>query len=244
MPVPELAVIIPVYNPSKEWADHLLKQFKSFQQVSAETDVQLVIINDGSTNIHFTDEINTVITGFPNTIILQNEQNKGKGYTLRKGVTVIKARYYIVTDVDMPYTTNSMVAVYKSLTDSICDIAAGNRNKEYYHQIHGFRRSLSLLLRTIIKKRLHLFADDTQCGLKGFNETGKQLFLQTTTNRYLYDLEFMVKACNHTNIRLQSVPVFLRSGIVLRSMSLKILVQESGNFLKIFLSGNKLYKEK
>jgi len=240
MPISQLAIIIPVYNPHKDWAAHLLQQFNDFLQQSNETDVQLVIVNDGSTNAHFSNEINTITTQFPDTVILQNETNKGKGYALRKGVDAAKAPYYLVTDVDLPYTTDSMIAVYNTLKDMKIDIAAGNRNKEYYNQVQGFRRSLSLLLRSFIKKQLHLLADDTQCGLKGFNETGKQLFVQTTINRYLYDLEFMVKACCDKSIRLQSVPVFLRSGIVLRRMPFKILVQESGNFLKILLFRNKL----
>lgn len=240
MPISQLAIIIPVYNPPKEWAAHLLQQYNCFLQKSNETDVQLVIINDGSTNTHFTNEINSVITQISGTVILHNEQNRGKGYALRKGVDSVQALYYLVTDVDLPYTTDSMIAVYNTLKDIKVDIAAGNRNKEYYTQVQGFRRSLSLLLRSFIKKQLQLVADDTQCGLKGFNETGKYMFLQTTINRYLYDLEFMLKASHDISIRLQSVPVFLRNGIVLRSLPLKTLIQESGNFLKIFLYRNKL----
>jgi hypothetical protein len=146
----------------------------------------------------------------------------------------------MVTDVDLPYTTESMISIYNELKTGTCDIAAGNRNKDYYNQVHGFRRNLSLMLRYFIRKRLRLFADDTQCGLKGFNETGKQLFLQTKINRYLYDLEFMVKACNSKTIRLKSVPVIVRNGIVLGSMPFKILLQETGNFLRVLLFRNKL----
>ncbi len=240
MTSPQLAVIIPVYNPPKGWAHQLLMQFHDFLQQANEASVQLVIVNDGSTNNHFTHEINEVADKFPGTIILHNEKNYGKGYTLRKAADAIQATCFMVTDVDLPYTTESMFAVYKELKTGTCDIAAGNRNKDYYKQIHGFRRNLSLLLRYFIRKRLNLFADDTQCGLKGFNETGKQLFLQTKINRYLFDLEFMVKACSSKTIRLQSVPVIVRNGIVLRRMPFKIIIQETGNFLRILFFRNKL----
>lgn len=235
MTLPQSAIIIPVYNPPKGWAAHLLLQLNEFLMLTTERNVQLVIVNDGSTNEYFKDEINSIINSYVNTLVVENKKNSGKGFTLRKGVAATNALYYIVTDVDFPYTTESMLAVYQELQTGNCDIAAGNRNSEYYNHIDGFRKNLSLLLRNFIRQRLKLLTDDTQCGLKGFNEAGKQLFLQTKINRYLYDLEFMMKASNSKGIRLKPVPVFLRSGIVLRSMPLTILLQETGNFFRILL---------
>ena len=240
MTPPQLAIIIPVYNPPKGWAGHLLEQVNEFLKLTTESNTQLVVVNDGSVNPHFKDEINTIIQTYTNALVVEYEKNSGKGFALRKGVAATVAPYYIVTDVDFPYTTESILAVYKELKTGNCDIAAGNRNKDYYNRIQGFRKNLSLLLRYFISKRLKLMTDDTQCGLKGFNEAGKQLFIQTKINRYLYDLEFMVKAGNSKTIRLKSVPVILRSGIVLRSMPFAILLQETGNFFRILFFRNKL----
>ena len=236
----QLAIIIPVYNPPKGWATHLLEQVHEFLKHTSESNVQLVIVNDGSVNTHCKDEINTINQTHATALVVEYEKNNGKGFALRKGVAATSALYYIVTDVDFPYTTESILAVYKDLQTGNCDIAAGNRNRDYYYRIHGFRKNLSLMLRYCIRKRLQLMTDDSQCGLKGFNEAGKQLFLQTQINRYLYDLEFMIKASNSKAIRLKSVPVFLRSGIVLRSMPLHILLQETGNFFRILFFRNKL----
>lgn len=240
MTIPPLAIIIPVYNPPKKWAAHLLEQVNEFLKLTMENNVQLVIVNDGSVNTHFKDEINTIVQNYTAVVVVEFKKNSGKGFALRQGVSAINAPFYIVTDVDFPYTTESMIAVYKELQTGNYDIAAGNRNRDYYNRIDGFRKNLSLLLRYFIRKRLQLITDDTQCGLKGFNEAGKQLFLQTTINRYLYDLEFMVKAGNSKAIRLKSVPVFLRTGIVLRSMPFPVLLHETGNFLSILFFRNKL----
>lgn len=240
MTLPQLAIIIPVYNPPKGWAIHLLEQVHEFLKLTNESNVQLVIVNDGSVNTHFKEEINAIKQSHTTALVVEYKKNSGKGFALRKGVAATSTLYYIVTDVDFPYTTESIFVVYKELQTGNVDIAAGIRNRDYYNRIDGFRKNLSLLLRYFIRKRLKLLTDDTQCGLKGFNEAGKQLFLQTKINRYLYDLEFMVKATNSKAIRLKSVPVFLRSGIVLRSMPLQILLQETGIFLRILFFRNKL----
>ena len=73
---------------------------------------------------------------------------------------------------------------------------------------------------------------DTQCGLKGMNEKGKNIFLQTKINRYLFDLEFILYSSkNHLKIR--AIPVELREGIVFGRMNYKILLHESKNLWNI-----------
>ena len=65
------------------------------------------------------------------------------------------------------------------------------------------------------------------------NQKGKDIFLQTSIDRYLFDLEFIfLSARNKLNIK--TVEVELRPEIVLSKMNWKILLQEFGNFLKIF----------
>ena len=73
------------------------------------------------------------------------------------------------------------------------DVAVGVREEAYYAQIPPARRWVSRLLRRLIRHVLRLPVDDTQCGLKGFNETGRHLFLRTT-KRYLFDLEMLFMA--------------------------------------------------
>ncbi len=235
MPPFQLAILVPVYNPPVGWCSNLLQQLQSFIQQTGLQHVQLVLINDGSVNHVYENEVDGIAKAHPTALLMNLANNSGKGFALRTATAAVEAPLYLFTDVDFPYSTKSMTDLYLQLTQNTCDIAAGYRNSDYYNRVSGFRKQLSIALRYIIRKRLKLFADDTQCGLKGFNEKGKQLFLQTTTNRYLYDLEWMVKACNNSSVRVQPVPVQLRDGIVLRNLPLRILFQEAGNFLRIFL---------
>ena len=85
----------------------------------------------------------------------------------------------------------------------------------------------------MIRRFLRIPTDDTQCGLKGFNAKGKEVFLQTSIDRYLFDLEFVFLSARK-KLTLKKVVVELRPGIELSYMRWGVLMQEFGNFLKIF----------
>jgi hypothetical protein len=66
------------------------------------------------------------------------------------------------------------------------------------------------------------------------NRAGKEVFMQTTINRYLFDLEFVFLSARK-KLAIKTVEVQLRPEVVLSRMNFTVLSQEFGNFLKIFL---------
>ena len=205
-----------------------------FNLVEAEIkEAQLIIVNDGSVN--FTEQAFTsAFKSFGNITCITYNENKGKGYALRQAVKAATGSLIIYTDIDFPYTHESFLKIYAALKSEGADIAVGVRKPEYYAHLPKARVRISKLLRWFIKNFLRIPTDDTQCGLKGFNQKGKEVFLQTTINRYLFDLEFIFLAARK-KLAIKTVEVELRPEIVLSKMNWKILVQEFGNFLKIFV---------
>jgi hypothetical protein len=124
--------------------------------------------------------------------------------------------------------------IYSELKSENTDVVIGIRGEEYYTHLPQARVRISKLLRWFIKKFLRIPTDDTQCGLKGMNQKGKEVFLQTTINRYLFDLEFIFLSARK-KLSIKTIEVELRPEIVLSKMNWKILLQEFRNFLKIFV---------
>lgn len=241
MSTPHLAIIVPAYNPPKGWSQTLLKQWNLLMPFLHQFIVKLVLVNDGSLKTEFEDEVQEVEQSISGTVVQRLSVNQGKGAALRFGIANVSADVYIVTDIDFPYTTDSILHILEALLQSDpADISAGNRSASYYDKVPGFRSLLSRSLRSLIRWRLQLPFDDTQCGLKGMNEKGKRIFLSTKTNRYLYDLEFIVKAASDPSLKIKPVAVQLREGIVMRRMSPGILLQEASNFLKIIFFRHRL----
>lgn len=192
---------------------------------------ELIVVNDGSTK-NFTEgeEVLLAASGIRHVTYTEN---KGKGYALRQGVETAKGEYIIYTDIDFPYTHQSFLKVYEALKAGN-DVVIGIRGEEYYTHLPKSRVYISKFLRSLIRFFLRIPTDDTQCGLKGFNQKGKEVFLETTINRYLFDLEFVFLSARE-KLKMKTVEVELRPEVVLSKMNWKILLQEFGNFLKIFV---------
>jgi glycosyltransferase involved in cell wall biosynthesis len=226
-----LSIVLPCYNPSQGWESNVLEEYRLLKAALPSEQIQLIVVNDGST-INVSQE-STSLFATESTVFIQRDVNYGKGFTLREGVQKAFADKIIYTDIDFPYTHNSFLAVYNALKQA--DVAIGVRSEAYYANMPKARVYISKTLRFFIRKFLSIPTDDTQCGLKGFNTKGKEVFLQTKINRYLFDLEFVFLSARQS-LSIAQVPVALKSGIVLSKMRGFILLGEGVNFLRILFS--------
>lgn len=226
-------ILLPCYNPHAEWEENVYRNFLSIQQHNPDKDFNLVIVNDGSTKGFSENKLSRL--NIKKLLVIELTENKGKGFALREGVhQSVKTDYYIYTDVDFPYTELSFQKIISELEKGETNIAAGVRDEGYYKGVPLLRKLISKSLRGLIGSLFHLKITDTQCGLKGFDNKGREIFLQTTINRYLFDMEFIFLASAQSGISMKPVPVELRDNIQFSKLNLKILFREGQNFLKIF----------
>lgn len=220
--------MVPCYNPLGNWKEHLLSEIAPVKQ--RIPGLEVLIVNDGSTNITAA-EIQSFFQSYPYIQVISRSHNMGKGYTLRQGVQQATGELIIYTDIDFPYTQASFEHILAALHTGD-DVAIGIRSSEYYTHLPKARIYISKFLRFLIRTMLRIPTDDTQCGLKGFNQKGKAVFLQTTIERYLFDLEFVFLAARN-KLNIKTVEVELREGIQLSTMRVGVLMQEAGNFLSV-----------
>lgn len=229
-----LSIILPCYNPPEHWEQYV---FEGYQAIAEQIKSlpELIIVNDGSSQ-----DIAAAITFLKNKIshftYIHYPLNKGKGAALRTGVQKAHTDYIIYTDIDFPYTIESFLKILDELSSRRSDIAIGVKDDSYYQHLPSYRKFISKSLRKGIGLFFRMPITDTQCGLKGFNKKGQALFIQTTINRYLFDLEFIYQAFRKKhNLIITPIKISLRSDIFFRKMNLTILVKETGNFIKILI---------
>lgn len=228
----KLILLIPCYNPSIGWEDNFIMRVNDFVNVVTK-DVKVVLINDGSTS-DIGDGVAQVQKELGDTFVyIQQPSNKGKGAALKAGAALFDSDRYMFTDIDFPYTIESMKRVYAKLVGN-SGVVIGYRNHTYYRSLGMLRIVVSKQLRRLNRLMTNLPTDDTQCGLKAFDRQGRDLLLACTTDRFLIDLELLLKAHN-ANVDIKTVSVELRDGIVFTKFDMSLIFKESMSFIKLIL---------
>jgi glycosyltransferase involved in cell wall biosynthesis len=89
----ELSIIIPAYNEDR----YLMKSYKRLTEVDFPVDVEIVLIDDGSTDKIMKD----IKKHDKNVIICRNPQNMGKGASVRKDFELASGTIFTIHDADM-----------------------------------------------------------------------------------------------------------------------------------------------
>lgn len=231
----DVDVVLPCYNPTDNWVTIVREQFRELQDLCPNHHFNLIVSNDGS-HINFDNEHTEELKQIDGVTIVDNKVNMGKGAALRSGVLTAKSPIVIYTDIDFPYESKCIRDLIVELESGQYDIVLAKRNETYHRELSVVRRFLSFASRTLNKKILGMKYADAQGGLKGFNRVGREIFLQTTIERFLFDTEFIYKASCRSDIRMNQITADLRENIILPEMGLKVIRREFMNFMKILFN--------
>ena len=234
-----ISLILPVYNPAPGWADIVLTKIGELISLYPDIEFEIIVVNDGSVNNNFSDGKKQLQSR--SIKLIEYTPNKGKGEALRTGVRAASGDLIVYTDVDFPYTIESVSNVIDALEENKANVVIGVKDQSYYDHVPVIRRLISKLFRFFVRLLLQIPTDDTQCGLKGFDQSGKAIFLNTTIDRYLFDLEFIFLASHDRYINIKIQEIKLRPDVQFRKMNWDILGNEAWNFIKILLRVYKLF---
>ncbi|HLY60760.1 MAG TPA: dolichyl-phosphate beta-glucosyltransferase [Terriglobia bacterium] len=168
MTQPSLSIVIPAYNEAARIGNTLEKVLQYCESGSRPT--ELVIVDDGST-----DSTPELLKDFqkrwPATRILRNEPNRGKGFSVRRGVLEAQGEFVLFSDADLSAPieeTDRLLAAMDSLqADAVVGSRAINRQLIGIHQ-PIFRELSGRFFNLCVRLSTGLKIHDTQCGLKLF----------------------------------------------------------------------------
>jgi glycosyltransferase involved in cell wall biosynthesis len=217
---------------------HYYSLFK--EAIPAETSIHMYLVNDGSKSGIRQGDIELLSEKISGFTYINSEVNQGKGGALREAVRQTTGKWVIYTDADYPYLIANAVEMFRLLSSDAADVVVGVRDEQYYDQLPLGRKIFSLSLKVMNYLFFpQLKVKDTQSGLKGFNQKGKEIFLKTRIPAFLFDMEFLVLASKRPDIRIQWIYVQAREGIVFSTMRAKTILTELANFASILFSGDR-----
>ena len=156
----KLSIIIPVYNEEKTIID-ILKKIKNNSSDKFEHEV--IVIEDGST-----DQSRKLLENNKNLFnkILFNETNKGKGYSVKKGILNASGTHIIFQDSDFEYDPADFKKFEKIFLDFNADGIIGSRFiYSNYTRSHNILNKIGNKILTLIFNILYntTFTDIYSC---------------------------------------------------------------------------------
>ena len=194
------SIIIPAYN------EELLIESTvvSISEFLVETfnEGEIIIVNDGST-----DSTQAVIenliaknSGKINLKLINNKQNRGKGYSIKQGILKSVGEVRVFMDADLPYRLEVIMEIHKRIMDGN-DIVIGDRNnlESELMNVHPIRKLAGVVYSVFVQLLISGGITDTQCGLKGFSaKAAKFIFPRTTIDGFGFDVEVLRVGQKHS----------------------------------------------
>jgi dolichyl-phosphate beta-glucosyltransferase len=213
-PAPHLSLIVPIYNGAARLPSTLdqLRAFLRAQPYASE----LILVDDCSG-----PETRAILESFAVTTggvrVLRNEENRGKGNAVTRGMRAAIGKYRVFTDADLAYPASEVAKILADLEGGAdvaiaCRVLAESRylmSPTFFSYLYT-RHVMSRVFNAMVRWTLIPHVLDTQAGLKGFTAHAAEIiFPRVTIPRFGFDVEALFIARKH-HLSLAQTAVYFR----------------------------------
>ncbi len=205
-----LSIVIPAFNEEKRLGDTLDRIAAYVMENSIDSEI--VVVDDGS--MDETPEIARKASLRHSSVrLVRNEENMGKGFSIRRGFLASKGSLVLVTDADLSAPIEEFDTLFKVLREHDQDIVIGSRgidSSKIEIKQPWLRRIMGKVFNRVVRSITKLPFKDTQCGFKLMvRQKVKPIIEIMRVDRFSYDVELLFLA--HTfGLKIVEVPVVWR----------------------------------
>ena len=206
MPGPRLSIVIPAYNESAR-IENALERVMSCVETQG-WDAEVLVVDDGSKDAT-PDIVQQWMQRYPQLHLIQNNGNRGKGYSVRNGLLQAAGEIVMFTDADLSAPMEEAERLFSVIADG-ADVAIGSRwldrTRQTTHQ-PLYRRFFGRCFNWVTRTVIGLPFKDTQCGFKAFRRPVAQVvFRLQRIERWGFDPEILFIA-RKLGYDIREVPV-------------------------------------
>jgi glycosyltransferase involved in cell wall biosynthesis len=189
---PLLTIVIPAFNEAQRIGASLARILAYIQSKSFGTEV--IAVDDGSTDAT-AQLLQEFAERLPGARVLRHEPNRGKGFSVRRGVLEASGEYVLFTDADLSSPIEEADKLLTALEVQHADAAIGSRalNRKLIGVRQPWRREYGgRVFNLLVRAFTGLPLADTQCGFKMFRRaTTRRAFELQTVNGFGFDPELL-----------------------------------------------------
>ncbi len=237
-----LSIVIPAYNEEKRLGLTLQEMHRYFDK--KQYTYEVIVINDGSYDKTEEEALQSSIFKSGNLKIFRNNVNKGKGFSVKKGIMASKGDYVLFSDADLSTPIGEVEKLFSALNEKY-DIAIGSRSikgaqievhQPFYREYMG--KFFNKLVRVFVLKGII----DTQCGFKLFKgKIARDIAVRMRIDSFAFDVEMLYLA-KLSGCRIKEVPITWINSPQSRVDPIKDSLKMFFDVLSIKKTANKNYK--
>jgi len=211
---PDLSLVVPVHHCGGP-LERSLAALETFVRQSPMM-TELIIVDDRGSDPRGTRMLRD-FAHRPFVRLLENDRNRGKGYSVRRGMLAARGHFRVFTDADLAYPLSQVWHILRAL-DLGADVAIACRvlRKSSYEvearsaPLFHARRVMSRAFNGLVRAALLPGIFDTQAGLKGYTAAAANaIFSRIRISGFGFDLESLYLA-RHLGLEVLQVPVRYR----------------------------------
>ena len=202
---PALSVVIPAFNEAQRLPPTLEKIQRHLAGRPGGSEI--LVVDDGSA------DATAEVAARAGATVLRNEGNRGKGYSVRRGMLHARGARRLMTDADLSTPIEELERLMACMDEGYDVVIAsramaGSRvevRQPWYRENLG--RAFNLVVRALVLPGLQ----DTQCGFKLFTAAAaRDAFAASRLDGFSFDVEALV-AARRRGYRIAELPVTWRN---------------------------------
>jgi dolichyl-phosphate beta-glucosyltransferase len=203
--LPQLSVVIPAFNEAERLPPTLERVLAYLRARGGSFEV--IVVDDGSRDETVARARAAGVT------VLANEVNRGKGYSVRRGMLAARGARRLMTDADLSTPIEDLGRLMAALDGGV-DVAIGSRAlPDSNVEVHQpwYRENMGRVFNGLVRVLAVPGLKDTQCGFKLFTaEAAQAAFSRALLDGFSFDVEALYLARRH-GFRIAEVPVTWRN---------------------------------
>ena len=205
----QLSVVIPAFNEAGRIGGTVTQVCAYLDR--QQYDWELIVVIDGGPKAA-ADETRAAAGARSNVRVIENDVNRGKGYSVRRGFSDARGDRLAFIDADLSLPIEGLAGMMQRF-DAGADVVIASRTAPG-SRVEGAPPAGRDLMSKIFNLAVQAIAvpgiADTQCGFKGFtSRAAKAIFSVAQSDRFGFDVEALYLARKH-GFRIDELPVTVR----------------------------------
>ena len=187
----QLSVVIPAFEEAARLGPTLERVRTYLAARPFESEVLVVVDGgrDGTLGL-----VRNLARAWPALRVLDNGVNRGKGYSVRRGMLAARGRYLLFSDADLSTPIAEVERLVAAL-DAGADVAIGSRalvDSDVRVRQAWWRQSMGRVFNRFVRLVAVPDLRDTQCGFKCFRrDAAQRIFARQRIARFSFDVELL-----------------------------------------------------